>query len=84
MCAFGAPFQKYTTLAYSAGLAPLLDSLDRLRCIHTSHASQVGGDQADDGKWTSVGAASYPADFNLLIARGVRDVRYGEWRDRGG
>eukprot|EP00966_Prymnesium_polylepis_P090029 2084921-Prymnesium_polylepis.1 len=22
--------------------------------------------------------------FNLLIARGLRDVRYGEWRDRGG
>eukprot|EP00966_Prymnesium_polylepis_P123910 2865358-Prymnesium_polylepis.1 len=56
MCAFGAPFQKYTTLAHSAGLAPLLDSLDRLRCNHTSHASQVGGEQADNGKWTSAGA----------------------------
>ena len=84
MCAFGAPFQKYTTLMYSAGLAPLLDSLDRLRCTHKSHANQVGGGRNDNGRWDSAGAAAYPADFNLLLARGLRDLRYGEWRDRGG
>eukprot|EP00966_Prymnesium_polylepis_P082536 1911076-Prymnesium_polylepis.2 len=32
---------------YSSGLAPLLDSLDRLRCTHKTHASQVGGVRND-------------------------------------
>jgi hypothetical protein len=69
MCAFGAPYQKSTTLMYSPGLAPLLDSLDRLRCTHKTHASQVGGVRSDNGSWDSAGAAAYPADFNLLLAR---------------
>eukprot|EP00966_Prymnesium_polylepis_P098981 2292062-Prymnesium_polylepis.1 len=59
---------------YSPGLAPLLDSLDRLRCIHKTHASQVGVVRSDNGSWDSAGAAAYPAAFNLLLARGMRDM----------
>ena len=59
-CMFGAPFQKYTTLMYSAGLAPLLDPLDRWRCTHSTHAEQVGGDKDENGEWLSARAAAYP------------------------
>ena len=74
---FGAPFQKYTTLMYSAGLAPLLDPLDKWRCTHSTHAEQVGGDKDEHGEWLSARAAAYPPDFNMFIARGLRDARFG-------
>ena len=76
-CMFGAEFQKYTTLAYSKGLSPLLDSLNRLRCTHTTHKGLSGGTRESDGTWTSSRAAAYPPDFNLFLARSIRDARFG-------
>ena len=76
-CMFGAEFQKYTTLAYSKGLSPLLVSLDRLRCTHTTHKGVSGGTRGQDGTWTSARAAAYPPDFNLFLARSFRDARFG-------
>ena len=80
-CMFGAPFQKYTTLMYSAGLAPLLDPLDKWRCTHSTHAKQVGGEKDEHGEWLSARAAAYPPDFNMFIARGLRDARFGNELD---
>jgi hypothetical protein len=76
-CMFGAPFQKYTTLMYSTGLSPLLDPLDKWRCTHSTHSEQVGGDKDEHGEWISARSAAYPPDFNMFIARGLRDARFG-------
>ena len=77
MCAFGAPYQKYTTLAFSAGLASKLEPLDQQRCTHSSHERRAGGNLNDEGEWISAGAAAYPPDFNLFVARSLRDIRFG-------
>jgi hypothetical protein len=37
MCAFGAPWQKATTLMYTAGLSAWLDVLRDRKCEHSSH-----------------------------------------------
>ena len=74
---FGAPFQKYTTLMHSASLSPLLDSLDKWRCTHSTHAKQVGGEKDEYGEWQSARSAAYPPDFNMFIARCLRDARFG-------
>ena len=68
MCAFSAPWQKYTSLLYSAGFEAWLEPLDRLRCTHSTHAEAAGG-LNDSGEWASGRAAAYPADFNLYLAR---------------
>ena len=60
--------QKYTTLMYTAGLAPILHGWDTLRCNHTSHAADAGGTLNTDG-WSSRTTAAYPADMNLALAR---------------
>ena len=56
-------YQKYTTLMYSPGLAPLLDSLDRLRCTHKTHASQVGGVRSDNGS----SRGTLPAQLHIRL-----------------
>ena len=76
-CMFGSPFQKYTTLMYSVGLAPILDGLDKWRCTHSTHPKQVGGEQDEYGEWISSRAAAYPPEFNLFVARCFRDARFG-------
>ena len=40
MCAFGAPWQKATTLLYTAGFDAWLDVLRERRCEHVSHAKR--------------------------------------------
>ena len=37
MCAFSAPWQKFTSLAYSPGFNEWLDPLDKLSCDHATH-----------------------------------------------
>ena len=68
MCAFSAPWQKYTSLMFSAGFDTWLLPLDKLRCEHTSHAKAAGG-LDDKGEWASGPAAAYPADFNITSWR---------------
>ena len=69
-CRFGGASQKYTTLWFTAGMAPYLRPLRGMLCNHApgSHASSAGGVLQADGTWNSAAAAAYPSDFNLLIA----------------
>ena len=67
-CRFSADHQKYTTLMYTAGLAPILHGWDTLRCNHTSHVADAGG-KLDTNGWSSRTSAAYPADMNLALAR---------------
>ena len=69
-CMLGGPAQKYTTLRFSAGLAPYLRPLRQLLCTHPpgTHESVAGGVQREDRSWNSSEAASYPPDFNMLVA----------------
>ena len=61
MCAFGTPYQKQTTIIYTAGLAPGLDDLDLLECTHADHKERAGGSKGSDDVWNSAAAAAYPA-----------------------
>ena len=70
MCAFSSPWQKYTTLVFSAGFDAWLTPLRKLSCEHAGHAEPAGG-QNTDGEWQSARAAAYPADFNLYLARAI-------------
>ena len=42
-CALHADFQKYTRLAFSPALRPMLQRLTSLRCNHRSHTSVANG-----------------------------------------
>ena len=73
MCAFGAPWQKYTTLMYSAGFGPWLDVLHERKCEHSTHAKIAGGTKSKSG-WNSNETAAYPPDFNSYLAQAASDV----------
>ena len=66
MCAFGAEWQKYTTLMYSAGFKPWLDALANFRCDHSTH-ERLGGVRTAKG-WRSADGAAYPAALNYYLA----------------
>ena len=70
MCAFGAPWQKATTLLYTAGFDAWLDVLRERRCEHSTHAKLAGGEKTRSG-WNSNEAAAYPPDFNSYLAQAV-------------
>ena len=70
MCAFHSPWQKFTTLLYSAGFETWLSTLSSLRCHHRSHESMAGGEKDEHG-WNSARAAAYPADFNFFLSRSI-------------
>ena len=70
MCAFGAEWQKETTLMYTAGLDAWLDSLRERTCEHSHHAKLAGGDKRPDG-WNSNKTAAYPPDLNLFFAQAM-------------
>ncbi|MGZ0213958.1 MAG: hypothetical protein ACKVI4_15900, partial [Actinomycetales bacterium] len=67
MCAFSAPWQKYTSLLYSPGMDEWLGPLDRLTCRHTSHARAAGGGVGSEGIASSETSA-YPANFNHYLS----------------
>ena len=67
MCSFNAPWQKYTTLAFTPGFDSWFKPLSDLRCTHSSHAEAAGG-RNDKGEWLSGRAAAYPSDFNYYVA----------------
>ena len=64
MCAFSAPWQKYTTLLYSPGLEEWFGRLGRLSCNHPSRAA--GGTVGEEGTPSSETVA-YPANFNHYV-----------------
>jgi len=70
MCAFGAPWQKATTLLYTAGFDSWLDVLRDRQCTHSTHAKLAGGEKTKAG-WNSNEAAAYPPDFNSYLAQAV-------------
>ena len=69
---FGADVQKYTTLLFTAGLAPMLRPLHQMVCSHTpgTHA-MAGGAQLKDGTWNSASSAAYPTDFNMFVCDAI-------------
>ena len=72
MCAFGAEWQKETTLMYTAGLDAWLDSLHERTCEHSHHAKLAGGNK-NEGSWNSNATAAYPPDLNLFFAQAMAD-----------
>ena len=77
-CMFGADVQKYTTLLFTAGLAPMLRPLHQMVCSHAPGThSMAGGAQREDGTWNSAPAAAYPADFNMFVCDALRDLHPG-------
>ena len=73
MCAFGAPWQKATTLMYTAGLDAWLDVLVDRGCEHSSHEKVAGGEKSNKG-WNSNETAAYPPNFNSYLAQAVADL----------
>ena len=78
MCAFGAPWQKYTSLMFSAGFDTFLAPLSQLMCDHDRHELPAGG-KHDKGAWRSPAAAAYPPNFNYFLARAVLSLRVLEY-----
>ena len=76
-CAFGADYQKYTSLLVSPGLLPALRPLASLACKHTQHRATAGGGRVD-GNFTSPRSAAYPPDLNYLLARILASHRPGD------
>ena len=70
MCAFGAEWQKETTIMYTAGLDAWFDSLSQSTCEHSTHAKTAGGSKVND-KWNSGETAAYPPDFNSFVAQAI-------------
>ena len=73
MCAFGAPWQKMTSLLYTSGFDSWLDVLKDRKCTHDGHAKAAGGDK-NNGKWNSGETAAYPPDFNSYLAQAAADL----------
>ena len=77
-CMFGADVQKYTTLLFTAGLAPMLRPLHQMVCSHAPGThTMAGGAQRDDGSWNSAPSAAYPTDFNIVRVRRTRHLHRG-------
>ena len=74
MCAFGAPWQKYTSIMYTPGLEHWMAPLAKLACTHSTHGRIAGGDVDARGKWNSAEAASYPPSFSYYLARCVASL----------
>ena len=78
MCAFGAPYQKYTTILFGGRLAQLSAPLDSRVCIHTStHKVRLNTVDAQ-GNHTARLAAAYPAALCRELARLARDARLSQ------
>ena len=77
MCAFGSPWQKFTTLLHSAGFDSWLAPLAGIRCPHHRHDAPAGGEVDANGVWVSREAAAYPANLNLYLARAIASLQSG-------
>ena len=70
-CALGTPYQKYTSLLVSPGIAPALRFLGELKCDHHKHESTAGGVKAADGTWNSRDTSAWPALLCSFVAQAV-------------
>ena len=66
-CAFGAPWQKWTTVAATGALAEALQGLDRYRCTHRTHAAYAYGTD-EMGLSLSERAAEYAPALAAFLA----------------
>ena len=66
-CAFGAPWQKYTTVACSSCMADAAARLLGRCCTHTAHAKQAHGRDAS-GASLATAAAAYPLELSEALA----------------
>ena len=73
-CAFGAPYQKYTTFWASHDASPFITCLRGYVCTHRSHPVQVRGSDAYDRSRSALAAAYWPA-LAFQIAVGIQAVR---------
>ena len=67
-CALHAQFQKYTRLAFSSALLPMLQRLTSLRCNHRSHASVANGFD-ENGNSRGQMSSRYPPAMSALLAQ---------------
>ena len=70
-CAFGAAYNKMTTLLLTPALGHLLGDLGSLKCVHAHHDQRAGGGRDAKGVWNSKAAAAYPPDVNFSIIAGA-------------
>ena len=74
-CAFGAKWQKRTTLMYTPGFHEFLSPLKKLFCNHSFHGGRLDGQQGDDGTWETSEAAAYPPQLNYFFARSIEALK---------
>ena len=82
-CSFGAPWQKYTTIAHSAELCEAMAPLDDMGCTHgdVPHEHHAHG-RDSEGRGRAAQAAAYPPSMNEFIAEAIAEtLRRG--RDEG-
>ena len=82
-CSFGAPWQKYTTIAHSAELCEAMAPLDDMGCTHgdVPHEHHAHG-RDSEGRGRAAQAAAYPPRMNEFIAEAIAEtLRRG--RDEG-
>ena len=72
-CAFGAPWQKWTTILHSVGMDPFLAALDTHGCDHgrVPHAAVAHG-RDEAGRARAEEAAAYPPRLNTFLAEVLR------------
>ena len=72
-CALGSKYEKYTTLWYSAAMAPTLDQLHVCSCRCGVHAEVARG--RDSAKqWRTAEAAAYPRRMNEILAQAAAEA----------
>ena len=74
MCAFGSPYQKLTTLWYTAELDEHMRPFRDASCTCEFHEATAYGLGAN-GQYRSAAAAAYPESMNWLLASAVAAVR---------
>ena len=90
-CSFGAPWQKYTTIAHSVELREAMEPLDAMSCTHgdVPH-EQLAHGRDNEGRSRAAQAAAYPPRMNEFIAEAMaealrrgRDVGAPRHKSRG-
>ena len=82
-CSFGAPVQKYTTIAHSAELREAMEPLGAMGCAHGTEPHEQRAHGRDGaGRSRAAQAAAYPPRMNDFIAEAVAETLRRE-RDTG-
>ena len=74
-CSFGAPWQKYTTIAHSEELREAMEPLGAMGCAHGNvpHEQRAHG-RDSEGRSRAAQAAAYPPRMNEFIAEAVAET----------